>query len=327
MNTGFNIKKLLSHLCDSYLPLNRWINGRYIIALHRVLPADLVKKQYVQDCMYITPRTFDNIIEWMMTIGEVVSISKILNFEKPNKIPLFAITFDDGWEDNYVHAFPIIKKYNIPATIFLTTHAVDTGILFWPEEVISKINISFRQGNYLAVSNYLNKKVRKRQNTNQLIDNYLEQLKLLSERERKSELELFYAEIGANNGPIFSSVLTWDQIKEMSDFGITFGSHTHTHAILKYCDNIKVRNELKNSKKIIEQKIGRKVDLFSYPNARYSIENAKMVAQYYQFAFRLHNLPLKKNDSRYFLPRILVSEKICEGLSYLKLRFLCGHHF
>ena len=51
---------------------------------------------------------------------KVVSLSELANYEKIPKNTV-AITFDDGYEDNYLEAYPVLKKYNFPATIFLTT--------------------------------------------------------------------------------------------------------------------------------------------------------------------------------------------------------------
>ena len=45
------------------------------------------------------------------------------------------ITFDDGYKDNYLYAYPILKKHRIPATIFLATGHIDTGKLFWWDKV------------------------------------------------------------------------------------------------------------------------------------------------------------------------------------------------
>lgn len=57
----------------------------------------------------------------------VISLEKLVNYlESGEKIPqkTVVLTFDDGYQDNYFNAFPILKKHNFPATIFLTTGSV-----------------------------------------------------------------------------------------------------------------------------------------------------------------------------------------------------------
>ena len=65
---------------------------------------------------------------------------EIFNFKRLNQVfkegktlpkRTAIITFDDGYKNNYTEAFPILKKYNIPATIFLTTGHIETNNVFW----------------------------------------------------------------------------------------------------------------------------------------------------------------------------------------------------
>jgi peptidoglycan/xylan/chitin deacetylase (PgdA/CDA1 family) len=63
-------------------------------------------------------------------------------------------------------------------------------------------------------------------------------------------------------------MLSWNQVKEMSQAGIAFGSHTCTHPILSREDDAELRRELIESKKEIEVQIGKNVALIAYPNGQ-----------------------------------------------------------
>lgn len=120
------------------------------------------------------------------------------------------VTFDDGYRDNYENAYPIVKKYNIPATVFLTTGFVGTGEL-----------PAWERGHY------------------------------------------------AGEKPL---MLSWKQVREMSDSGISFGSHTLTHPFLTRIPRRQVLKEIHVSKDLIEQQIGKPVRTFAYPSGDFDSE-------------------------------------------------------
>lgn len=87
-----------------------------ILNYHRVLPKD-----------HIDPETFDFQMQTLkkkftpLTLDDVLAVQK---GEKKFKGKGFAVTFDDGWADNFIYAYPILKKYGIPATIFASTNLI-----------------------------------------------------------------------------------------------------------------------------------------------------------------------------------------------------------
>ena len=69
---------------------------------------------------------------------EIINFERLIQAFKENKtLPkrTAIITFDDGYKNNYTEAFPLLKKYNIPATIFLTTGHIETDNTFWWDKI------------------------------------------------------------------------------------------------------------------------------------------------------------------------------------------------
>src|ERR1035441_4199875 len=76
----------------------------------------------------------------------VVSMSEVLeHLESNSKEIVLAVTFDDGYQDNYHNAFPILQRYGLPATIFLTTGSIDTGEPLWFERLALALKTTTRE--------------------------------------------------------------------------------------------------------------------------------------------------------------------------------------
>jgi peptidoglycan/xylan/chitin deacetylase (PgdA/CDA1 family) len=90
--------------------------------------------------MVITPTNLRRHIRLIRKIGAVpIHLDEWLHRRTAGKsLPALsvALTFDDGWRDNYLYAFPILRDEKVPATIFLVTNMVNTENTFWPEQVI-----------------------------------------------------------------------------------------------------------------------------------------------------------------------------------------------
>lgn len=326
------LKNRISDLTEKVVSLDRIIAqkcNRYILAYHRILPDEAAQGEYVQSCMWTAAKTFEEQIKWMLKRGEIVDIEKILDFSGENTRPLFSITFDDGWKDNYDHAFPILKRYGTTATVFVVTSAVKTGRLLWPDEAVKKTDSALKNGKkreilfFIKDSLALSARRLFRGNIYEIFDHYVEYLKELDLAERERQLRAYYAHIGADLEPIEGFMLNWNEISEMDAYGIRFGSHTHTHIILKNSTERAILDELTLSKTILEERLKKPVDIFSYPNARYNNNDAELLRRTgYKYGFRLHNLPLRKSHSRYFIPRVLLYEKTCSNQNCLKLKLL-----
>lgn len=327
------LKQLLATILGTALPLDyifRVSKNRYILAYHRVIPATLANDFKMQDSMWITTKTFNADITWMKDHGDIVDLETILDFEIPNDRPLFSITFDDGWMDNYDNALPILIKHEVPATIFLVTDAIETGHLFWVEDLLYKVaQLSNKQPAQtfkdilLKYHDKTGAETPPNVSTQQLTEMLAELIKPYEKEKRSIFLRELYNELGIDLEPMSGQILNWSNIAEMKKHKIEFGSHTHTHEILRHLDNDKIAAELTTSKKIITEKTHEPVRYFCYPNARYRADNADMIKQAgYEYAFRIHNLRPNKDQDRYFVPRYLLNERTCHNKNYLLCKLL-----
>lgn len=152
--------------------------------------------------MSVSAEAFRKQMRFLKDNFNVVSLDSALGGLSSDKKPV-AITFDDGYEDNYQIAFPVLKQCQLPATIFLLTGNEGEG--------------------------------RKTGHLGKVQDYYPGQL------------------------------LSWGQIREMSQKGISFGSHGESHQRLGSLGTMELTNEVIRSKEQIEKETGQPVHFFSYP--------------------------------------------------------------
>lgn len=147
------------------------------------------------------------------------------------------LTFDDGWKENH-ELCDIFKQHRLSPVIYLTADLVDKKDRFWFEKVPRKDLQRFKKLPYQDL------------------------LRL----------------IPANNDNYDAgSCLTLSQIKQLDQIGVTFGSHTKTHAILTKCDRETALSEIRGSKSVLEDLLGKPVLHFAYPNGDFNSQIADQV--------------------------------------------------
>jgi peptidoglycan/xylan/chitin deacetylase (PgdA/CDA1 family) len=176
------------------------------------------------------------------------------------------VTFDDGFRDNYTYAFPILKKLEVPATIFLTTGYIDRQEPFWFEYLsnillTTKRSLNLQKGLVLSETACCEER-------RHVLDQMLRHLKRVPNEERLSFISNLVQQAGFGREQAYPEdrlPLMWDHVREMSAGGIEFGSHTVNHPVLSQMDDVSVRSELFDSKRRIEEIVGKPVQVLSYP--------------------------------------------------------------
>lgn len=259
-------------LLDAYSFLTEHLTGQQvaIFAYHRV--GGPVYPWCRPSHIPVMPQEFENQIRYLCRTCEVIPLNKLVkHMQAKQQIyagKTVAITFDDGYKDNYTYAYPILKKYNVSATIFLTTGYIGTGELFWWDKVSYVLQQTRLDSLALdEVGTYSLRSTRDRLRAASAI---VARLKDLPEEKKdmllKKLVSISRVNLSSNLGK--ELILSWDEVREMSNNGITIGAHGVTHAALSRLPLEEARSEIIESKRHIEGKLDQAVTAFSYPSGR-----------------------------------------------------------
>ena len=254
-------------LLDAYSFLRRWVLGQEaaILIYHRV--GNTIEHSWSHTSVRI--EDFENQIRYLSSKCHAIPLDELSQYvqeKKPLPKRAIAITFDDGYKDNYLNAYPILKRYNMPATIFLTTCHIDTGNLLWDGRVkYALMNTPLEAFELEELGTY---PLHSPDERKQAYFSIVPKLKEFQEGEKNLLIEKLVARLGVDiPGDLGKKVgLSRDEIREMSNNGITFGAHTITHPILTKLSLEEAGKEIIGSKRRIEEEVDKPVTAFSYPN-------------------------------------------------------------
>ncbi len=259
MNSKFNYNKFLKKKSCA------------IFLFHGVVDKkNLGIKNYTGKHIHINK--FKKILKNLKNKGQAISMDDIITLKK-NKIDFpdnsYAITFDDGYYNNYKLAAPILSELNIPATFYITTDFITNNSMSWIDMIEDSINrFNYRQEilykkfksqsliskkDKIRFLNFLRKEIK----TDSKIDPYKEVLNIAKNNNLILNNSL-------NN--IFDKKMTWSNLNKISsDKKFIVGGHGKTHRILSYLNSKDVKNEIENSINLIKKKLSIDVNHFSYP--------------------------------------------------------------
>ena len=305
---------------DAYAFLRRQLAGSTaaVMLYHRVCPTG---RQSFHDYLSLSPKTFERQMEYFSRNYEILALDKLIEFfEMGRSLPKksLVITFDDGYKDNFLHAYPILVRHNIPATIFLVTGHIDSDDIFWWDKV--NYAIHYTSIKRMHLDDFGSFWLRTERDKSVVAREINARLTLMSGDRRtvllEKLLELCQVE---TNGLGRKLILTWDEVREMNGKEITFGAHSVSHPSLCTIPLEQARAEIAQSKKKIEEKLGKKVTAFCYPFGHYNAESICLVKENgFKCAVAVKpNKLVGYRDNVYCLPRIPGIEDFNELKNYL----------
>jgi peptidoglycan/xylan/chitin deacetylase (PgdA/CDA1 family) len=252
---------------------------------HRILPKNDARYPIEERGMLVEPDTFLMHLQLLKQEFTIIPLSEWIERKNQN-LPLpektCAITFDDGWLDNYEFAVPILEQEEVPATLFAVSHMVGTLDQFWPNRIANLLQQS--QASISKIP-WLNKLVEGYPASSELSAQAIYSLKGYSDDQLLELIGQAENDLSVSP-PDTPSLMNWSQLRQLSDNNlIEIGSHTCHHLRLKNELNpATLVREISESKARLESQLDKRVELFCYPNGDYCDTAIREVSKHYKAA-------------------------------------------
>ncbi len=218
---------------------------------------------------------------------------------------ILILTFDDGYKDNYVYAYPILKKYNIPATIFISSSYINNQKNFWWDQIYQIIkNLRIKK---LTLNGIISCPLKTEADKECCAFSLVEKLKKLPLAETTSLIEQLIKkyELRLDEN---TNVMLWEDINKMDENIVDIGAHTVNHTMLSILNPKMIEYEIIQSKKDIENNTSREAITFSYPYGTSESFNKEVINVVKQNGFCCAvtgiPTPIRKNSNLFTLGRI-----------------------
>jgi peptidoglycan/xylan/chitin deacetylase (PgdA/CDA1 family) len=217
----------------------------------------------------LDPAVFEAQVRFLRRAYRIVSLDEMCR-ELEDGSPAgqaVAITFDDGYRDVYTNAFPILRRYGVPATVYLTAAAIETGEISWYDRIFvlamspqcSSLELDGHSPRRFALSS--------QESRLDAATEIVRALRSYSNRERIAACAALEqsAHLPATAWELNDRMLTWNQVREMQGAGISFGAHTMNHPVVSQLASSERQFELGDSKRLLESRLQSPVTHFAFP--------------------------------------------------------------
>lgn len=239
-----------------------------IWCLHRVVVQRSIFERNRQ--LELTPSFLEKKIEeyvaqkyTFVSLDEIYQ-NRLFRYRFPWQRKFVNVSFDDGFQDIYTESYPLLKRYNIPFTIYLTSDFPDKKAYIWwivlEQIILDNSTVQLEGGESIVCNSIISKQL--------AYERIIQKIYAQEGNTLDAFQQLLQKYTPGYTGLSDSLVLKWEQIKEMCESGLcTIGSHTVSHPDLTKISEKKRMTELQNSKQRIRERLQREVEHFSYPHS------------------------------------------------------------
>lgn len=275
-------------------------------------------------------RAFAEQMELLARRFHPVSLGETLHFlrrEKPIPRRAVVVTFDDGYADNFEIVAPVLARFGIQAAFYLTVGSVASGNPPW----FCRLRRAFASTQKKVWTDSTDGSVRSLAALKEGEAAYriaADRCARLAGKAQEQALQAIERDLDVE--PLSAReglMLSWEQARALQQAGHTIGSHTLTHPNLAHVEEAAARQELEESKRILEKEVGVPVVHFSYPHPtldpHWTEQTVAMTEKAgYQTAVTATAGPVQKRDNPLTVRRISAPGDRHEFLWRLECTFL-----
>lgn len=243
----------------------------------------------------------------VLPLGETVA-----RLEAEGKLPArcVVLTFDDGYRDLYTHVWPLLKRYGLAATAFISVGAIEQKWL-WPDLVRHALRTTNQTALSLEGAGPFKAPLENTAQRLSAVEKLDAYLKKLPHNQKETAIDAMLKQLlacGRGDIRLPGLMLSWDELKQMSSEGFSIGAHSMTHPILTRMPPAQASDEISQSRKRLQQNLGAAIEHFCYPNGTAEDFSPDIEALVRQAGFRsacttLHGLN-QPSQNRFALRRI-----------------------
>jgi peptidoglycan/xylan/chitin deacetylase (PgdA/CDA1 family) len=269
---GQTLKPVWHH--GGLVHLARWLAGRRgaILRYHSVTDNESATLAYLDQGLMVTRAAFRAQLRYLRRFYTVMSLDDLvehLHRGRPLPPRSVAITFDDGYRDNYTQAYPLLRAEGIPATFYVTTGCLDGGPPLWTAKLrfmvrrtkLHRVALPEPLGPAASIEGPADRQA--------LFTRLVVALKNVPSVSRRALVDDLAAAFDVTDfGALTEIMMTWSELREMSGDGMTIGAHTVSHPNLPNTPADEALAEIAGSRDEIAAQLRVPVVHFSYPNGR-----------------------------------------------------------
>ena len=228
---------------------------------------------------------FEANLRWMAERFRVVSLSDVVQGieqgRRPDARGEVALTFDDGLGNHFDRAWPVLRRLGLPASYFICPDLIDGRRWIWNQEARARL----KRMTPAARREFAQAELRMQTDAIEPLVQHLKQLALADRLHAETVLRERTPDFVATpQEHEHYDPITWEQVRQLDPSLITIGSHTLSHPILPTIGDTDLGHEVDESRRVLEARLGRPVDLFCYPNGSHDERVYAHVSRTYRAA-------------------------------------------